>query len=108
MTFQEYQKHALKTASDDKPLEFYHRVLGLVGESGEIAEKVKKLIRDGDGSPDSLDKDDIAKELGDVLWYIATIADYLNIPLESIAQTNVDKLADRQRRNSLHGSGDNR
>ncbi len=90
MTFKEYQKHALTTASEDKPLEFYHRVLGLVGESGEIAEKVKKLIRDGDGQPESLDKDDITKELGDVLWYIATIADYLDISLEDIAQANVE------------------
>ncbi len=108
MTFKEYQKHALTTASEDKPLEFYHRVLGLVGESGEIAEKVKKLIRDGDGQPESLDKDDITKELGDVLWYIATIADYLDISLEDIAQANVDKLADRKKRNALKGSGDNR
>ncbi len=108
MTFAEYQKHALKTASEDKPLEFYHRILGLVGEAGEIAEKVKKLIRDGDGLADSLDAEDMKKELGDVLWYIATIADYLDISLEDVAQTNVDKLADRQKRNTLHGSGDNR
>ena len=108
MTFEEYQKHALTTASEDRPLEFYHRVLGLVGESGEIAEKVKKLIRDSDGDPIRLDKKDITKELGDVLWYIATIADYLDITLEDVAQTNVKKLADRKSRNTLKGSGDNR
>lgn len=108
MTFAEYQQRALTTATDDKPLEFYHRVLGLVGESGEIAEKVKKIIRDGNGSPQLLDKDDITKELGDVLWYIATIADYLDIPLEDVAQTNIAKLADRRERNTLKGSGDNR
>ncbi len=108
MTFNDYQQAALKTASNDKPLEFYHRVLGLVGEAGEIAEKVKKLIRDGDGKTESLDTEDITKELGDVLWYIATIADYLDIPLESVATTNVAKLADRQKRNALKGSGDNR
>ncbi len=108
MTFKEYQEHALTTANDDRPLEFYHRVLGLVGESGEIAEKVKKLIRDGDGDPTQLDKKDITKELGDVLWYIATIADYLDITLEDVARTNVEKLADRKSRNTLKGSGDNR
>lgn len=108
MTFQEYQKQALKTASDDKPLEFYHRVLGLVGEAGEVAEKVKKVIRDSDGLPASLNKADITKELGDVLWYIATVGDYLGIELEDIAQTNVVKLADRRRRDILKGSGDNR
>ncbi len=108
MTFSDYQTEALKTASDNKQLEFYHRVLGLVGESGEIAEKVKKLIRDQDGDLAALDRDDMTKELGDVLWYIATIADYLDIPLESVAKTNVAKLADRQKRDVLRGSGDNR
>ena len=108
MTFQEYQKQALTTASDDKPLEFYHRVLGLVGEAGEIAEKVKKVIRDGDGSPELLDKNDITKELGDVLWYVATLADYLQLDLETIAQANIDKLSSRRDRGKLSGSGDNR
>lgn len=108
MTFEEFQQRALETATDDKQLEFYHRVLGLVGEAGEIAEKVKKIIRDGDGSPELLNKDDITKELGDVLWYIATIADYLDITLEDVAQANIAKLADRQKRGTLKGSGDNR
>ena len=108
MTLDEYQQHALKTANDERELEFYHRVLGLVGEAGEIAEKVKKLIRDGDGKAESLDKNDMKKELGDVLWYIATIADYLDISLDDVAEANVAKLADRQKRNQLHGSGDNR
>lgn len=108
MTFQEYQAHALKTANDKRPLEFYHRVLGLVGESGEIAEKVKKLLRDQNGDLASLDIEDMKKELGDVLWYIATLADFLDIALDDIAETNVAKLASRQQRGALKGSGDNR
>lgn len=107
MTFDEYQKLALTTAKD-KDNEFFHRVLGLVGEAGEIAEKVKKLVRDHDADIDKLDKDDMAKELGDVLWYVATLADYLGISLDDIAERNVAKLASRKQRGTLRGSGDNR
>lgn len=109
MTLNEYQKSALKTAAKkDKKNEFFHLVLGLVGESGEIAEKVKKIVRDHDSNIDKLDKDDIAKELGDVMWYIATIADFLEIDMDYIGVKNIDKLASRQRRGKLAGSGDNR
>lgn len=103
-----YQKLALKTADLERKNELYHLALGLVGESGEIAEKVKKLIRDHDSDESKLDKDDISKELGDVLWYIAVLSEYLGVPLEDIAQNNIDKLASRQSRGTLSGSGDNR
>lgn len=108
MTFEEYQKLALTTARENKKDEFFHRVLGLVGEAGEIAEKVKKLVRDHDTDMEKLDKEDMAKELGDVLWYVATLADYLGLELEDIARDNLDKLASRQRRGVLKGKGDNR
>lgn len=109
MTFNEYQQQALKTSrAADQTDELLHRVLGLVGEAGEIAEKFKKYIRDLDSDITKLDKADMGKELGDVLWYIATLADYLDLSLDDIAAGNIAKLADRQKRGVLQGSGDNR
>lgn len=108
MTLNDYQKAALITARKDKHNEFFHLVLGLVGESGEIAEKVKKLVRDHNSDLDKLDHEDMKKELGDVLWYAAVLADFLDLELDDVAEANVAKLRDRQERNVLHGTGDNR
>jgi len=109
MTLDEYQKLALKTASvPDFNQELAHRVLGLVGETGEIAEKLKKIYRDHGGDVKKLDINDIKSELGDVLWYLATLADLLGISFEEIGTYNIEKLADRQKRGKLGGSGDNR
>lgn len=109
MTLNDYQKKALRTAAGkEKFNEFFHLVLGLVGESGEIAEKIKKLVRDHNSDLARLDKEDIAKELGDVLWYIAVLAEFLDLSLEEIGAKNIKKLASRQKRNQLGGSGDNR
>ncbi|MCU1538650.1 MAG: hypothetical protein JWP82_3001 [Humibacillus sp.] len=109
MDCDDYQRAALRTARPrDAPDEFMHLVLGLVGEAGEIAEKVKKLVRDQESDVARLDRDDMAAELGDVLWYTAVLANFLDLSLGDIAQRNVDKLADRQRRSVLGGSGDNR
>lgn len=109
MNLNEYQTKALRTAaSKDKHNEFFHLVLGLVGEAGEIAEKVKKLVRDQNSDISKLDKDDIAKELGDVLWYVATLASFLEYDMEEIGQRNIKKLADRQARGKIGGKGDNR
>jgi NTP pyrophosphatase (non-canonical NTP hydrolase) len=109
MDLDDYQRAAMRTARDkDAPDEFVHLVLGLVGEAGEVAEKVKKLVRDKNSDLAHLDRDDMAAELGDVLWYAAVLANFLDLSLNDVAQRNVDKLADRQRRAVLGGSGDNR
>ena len=109
MTFDEYQKAALLTArGKDARNELFHLVLGLAGEAGEITEKFKKLIRDKDSDERMIDKQDMSKELGDVLWYVATLADYLDLSLHTIAQENIAKLADRKKRDLIKGSGDNR
>lgn len=82
--------------------------LGLVGEAGEVAEKVKKLFRDQAGKINVQFKENITLELGDILWYIAKLARALNIPLEAIAQGNLKKIMSRKRRGKIHGNGDHR
>lgn len=109
MNLSEYQQKALLTASQrTKKNELFHLLLGLVGETGEIAEKMKKNIRDHDSDESKVDTDDLRKELGDVLWYVAVLADYFDLKLDDIAEVNIAKLASRQKRGVLGGSGDNR
>ena len=110
MTFDEYQKQALTTAikKDDAILDLCHWVLGVTGESGEIAEKVKKLIRDGNAEVSEGTRQELAKEIGDVLWYLAVLADHLGVSFDEVAQMNVNKLQSRKQRDTLRGSGDNR
>jgi NTP pyrophosphatase (non-canonical NTP hydrolase) len=105
MKLDDYQKQALATAIDEGS-ELMQRVLGLVGESGEIADKIKKWYRDDGADLARLDKKALAAELGDTLWYIAALADFLGYRLSEIAELNVNKLDDRLKRNKLGGSGD--
>ncbi len=109
MTFEEYQVEARKTAVyPNKDNNFIYPTLGLAGEAGEVAEKIKKVLRDNDGIVSDEKKTEITKELGDVLWYVANLSKELGISLEEVAAKNIEKLKSRQDRNELHGSGDNR
>lgn len=107
MTFDEYQKFAVSLARD-KGHELAHRSAGLASEAGEVNGKIAKWIRDQKADPTKLDKAELAKELGDVLWYTAALAQHLGYALEEIAKQNVAKLSDRQKRGVLSGAGDNR
>ena len=109
MTFQEYQEQSRKTAIyPDKGNNFIYPVLGLAGEAGEVAEKIKKAIRDDGGKITDLKKTEITKELGDVLWYVAQIATEIGLSLDDVAKTNLEKLFSRLDRGVIQGSGDNR
>ena len=115
MNFNDYQKKALSTdLGAGKSNKYAHdpayvdKILSFVGEAGEVAEKYKKIIRDKGGVINKEDKQEIVKEIGDVLWYIAILADYLGVSLDELAQANVDKLASRNKRGKLGGKGDNR
>ncbi|AHB42106.1 hypothetical protein RAAC3_TM7C00001G0244 [Candidatus Saccharibacteria bacterium RAAC3_TM7_1] len=84
------------------------KMFGLCGETGEFAEKIKKIIRDNDGKATDEHKKELAKELGDILWYVNSVGIYLGYSLEEIAQMNLDKVLSRKARGVTKGSGDNR
>jgi NTP pyrophosphatase (non-canonical NTP hydrolase) len=109
MDLDEYQQKARLTAKyPNVGNNLWYPALGLNGEAGEVAEKVKKIYRDKEGKFTVWDANEIAKELGDVLWYIAGIASELGVTLNNIAHMNIGKLQSRASRNTLHGDGDNR
>lgn len=117
MQLNDYQKQAITTDSFDfsngdlpelNSPAFISKILGLPGEAGEVAEKFKKLYRDNNAQLTVEARQEIAKELGDVLWYTSALATYLGVGLEEIAQNNLDKLAKRKREDKIKGSGDNR
>lgn len=115
MNLNEYQKQALTTDSFNKSgvvpvteMSFVSKILGLVGESGEVAEKIKKIIRNNDGVMSEDQRLELGKELGDVLWYIAVLSRYLGYDLEEVGQQNLDKLSDRAQRGVIASKGDNR
>lgn len=104
----DYQQSALVTATFTDDLKIIYPALGLNGEAGEVAEKVKKVLRDNNGEFSKEKCTEIAKELGDCLWYVAVMADSIGYSLQEIAQMNIEKLRSRQQRNKIHGNGDNR
>jgi len=109
MNFKEYQKKSKKTAVYSKKNGLIYTTLGLLGESGEIAEKLKRIFRgEDDGKLTSKRKKEIEKELGDVLWYLSQLATELDLSLDKIASNNLEKLFSRKKRQTLKGKGDNR
>ncbi len=109
MDLRSYQQRSRQTArypqAGANPI---YPTLGLCGEAGEVADKVKKVLRDRDGRFDAAVIDDLRLELGDVLWYVAQLATELELDLDDIAEANLAKLASRAARNVIAGSGDRR
>ena len=109
MDFNEYQEKAWKTAIyPNKGNNLIYPVLGLGGETGEVLEKIKKIMRDEKNQISEKKKEELKKELGDVLWYLSSICKELNITLNDVVNKNISKLNSRKKRNQLHGSGDKR
>ena len=113
MTLEEYGKKAITTLTSDHAYgdltpALMAQILGLVGESGEIAEKVKKLLRDKDGKITDEVRAELVKELGDVLWYINVVASMLGSSIDEVAAKNLEKVLSRKERGVTKGSGDNR
>lgn len=109
MTLSDYQQNSKKTAIyPNVGSNFVYPTLGLAGEAGEVADKIKKILRDKAGQINDADRQEIGKELGDVLWYVAQMATELNLSLDEVAQNNLTKLLSRLERNVLGGNGDNR
>ncbi|MBT6401437.1 nucleoside triphosphate pyrophosphohydrolase family protein [candidate division WWE3 bacterium] len=109
MDFDKFQKEALSTAIyPNRGNNLVYPVLGLVGEAGEVAEKVKKLIRDDDGVLSDERKELLKKELGDVLWYVAATADEMGLTMSEVAEHTIEKLKSRKERGVLKGDGDTR
>jgi len=109
MNIKDYEKKALSTAIyPNIGNNIIYPVLGLSEEAGEVAGKIKKIIRDHDGVITGEHINALCKELGDVLWYLAAISYEMGISLDDVAKTNLDKLHSRKKRNRLKGSGDNR
>ena len=108
MELSEYQRLSRRTAEYPREAWLAYPALGLAGEAGEVAEHAKKAIRDDGGLVTDERRQAMAKELGDVLWYVAQIASELGLELEDVARQNLEKLSSRQQRGVLSGSGDER
>lgn len=109
MKLSEYQVLSRETAIyPTLGAKIVYPALGLAGEAGEVVEKIKKLVRDTDGTITLKFQTDLAKELGDVLWYVAQVATEAGLTLEEVAIGNIEKLRDRQQRGVLQGGGDDR
>lgn len=108
MNIKEYSDKAIATAIYGEGASIIYPTLGLNGEAGEVAEKIKKTLRDKNGVFDDEIRYDIALEIGDVLWYCNALARDIGYSLEEIMSMNIIKLKSRQERDKIHGDGDNR
>lgn len=108
LTWDVYQSFVQSTKQYSDQFRLMYPVLGLASEAGEVAGKVKKILRDKDGAIGDEEVKKIVDELSDVLWYVTCVADDLGVPLEIVARVNVQKLSDRMERNKIKGDGDNR
>lgn len=108
MDLNEYQEKAMVTAIYGNGAVINYPILGLVGEAGEIANKYKKVLRDTGGEMSEQQRYDLSKELGDVLWYCAALARDLGTTLNTVAENNLSKLAQRHATGTIQGSGDDR
>lgn len=109
LDFNEYQKKALETAVyPDIGNNFIYTAIGLFGESGELANKLNKIIRDHNGEISEDAREDLIAELGDCLWFLSAACSELNCNLEDVAEQNLRKLSSRKERNVISGNGDKR
>ncbi len=109
MQFNDYQAQALKTAIyPDRGNNILYPTLGLCGEAGEVAELIKKMVRDDEGVMTPERKTKLERELGDVLWYVAVVAHEAGLSLDQIAQANIEKLSARKELGLIQGSGSDR
>lgn len=109
MELSDYQRRSRATAVyPNAGADLTYPALGLCGEAGEVAEKVKKMLRDDGGVLTAQRRAALASELGDVLWYIAQVATEAGLELDEVASDNLEKLLSRQARAVLGGSGDQR
>lgn len=107
-TFEDYEKIAMANEVWPKNHYIIFPALGITGEAGEVAEKLKKILRDKNGEFNFTDKLEIVKELGDVLWYLTAMAHDLGYTLQEVAEENIQKIKSRRERDKIHGNGDNR
>jgi NTP pyrophosphatase (non-canonical NTP hydrolase) len=107
-TFDDYQVAAVRTAIYPDSIRILYPALGLAGEAGEVANKVKKIYRDDGGQVTNHRRVQVAKELGGVLWYVAAVCTDLNLNMGDVARENAAILISRQQRGTLHGDGDER
>lgn len=108
MELNKYQQLVETTRIYPEDMKIVYPCLGLSGEVGEVCDRIKKIYRDKEGVFSYYDKQEIAKEMGDVLWYLASLATDLDLNMNDIAFTNTQKILNRKQNGKISGNGDNR